>query len=367
MKASQVTKLKNGESLNGDGIEARKTKQGVTYYSNIMVGGQRIRRLLGRESDGFNLSRAKTAIINIRVEAENLEKRDALSNRKPKQLLFRDAAHNYIETLLTTGGKNIRQKTQQLRDHLTPFFGMYPVGKVSTKYVDTYKANRLGAGGSTSTIDSELAVLSHLYSMMKEWGWHMNQPFLCKKFNQPNIRIEVFTPEQSHALLEAAKDDIDPYTYLFILIGLNTSMRHGEIISLTYKHINYDQMRIYLPDAKAGPRYQPFPKRLITPLHEHQATLENPNGWVLPAKSKTGHRSYMKKQFARTVERAGLDATRFTPHTMRHTAITRLLEAGIAFEVARKVSGHKTTQMLVRYGHVSDPAVDNALDSVALC
>jgi len=364
---AKINKLNTGQSLTGGGIEARKTRQGITYYASLMVGGQRIRRQLGRDADGYNLSRAKAAIVKIRVEAEDPEKRDALSQRKPKQLLFRDAATDYIEMLHKTGGKTIRQKTQQLRDHLTPFFGMMPVGKVSTEQVDTYKTTRLDAGGTTSTIDSELAVLSHLYSMMKEWGWHMNRPFVCKKFNKPNIKTDVFTPEQSRALLKAAKEDVDPYTYMFILIGLNTGMRHKEIISLAYRHIDYDKARIYLPDAKTGSRYQPFPKSLIRFLQHHQVTLEDPNGWVFPAKSKTGHRTYMKSQFSRTVARAGLPPKQFTPHTMRHTAITRLIEAGTPLEVVRKVSGHKTHQMVMRYTHVSDSVVDTALDSVALC
>lgn len=367
MKALNINSLSIGQSLTGDGIEARRTKRGVAYYSSIMVAGQRIRQLLGRESEGYNLSRAKSAIIKIRVDAEDPEKRDALSKRRPKQLLFRAAAKDYIDMLLKTGGKNVPQKAQQLRDHLTPYFGMMPVGKISTANVDAYKSRRLEAGGTTSTIDSELAVLSHLYTMMKEWEWHMNQPFLCKKFNKPNIKIEVFTPDQSHALLHAAKEDADPYTYLFILLGLNTGMRHAEILTLRYEHINYIAARIFLPDAKAGSRYQPFPKSLIAPLQKHQVTLEDRNGWVFPARSETGHRTYMKKQFARTVERAGLAPRRFTPHTMRHTAITRLIEAGHPLEVVRQISGHKTIQMVMRYTHVANSVVDDALDSVVLC
>lgn len=319
------------------------------------------------ERDGFNLSRAKTEIGRIRVAAENPENSESLAKRKTLHLLFKDAAKRYVGMLRKTGGNNIEQKDQQLRDHLTPFFGMTPVTKLTTELVDTYKNKRSLAGGSESTINSELAVLSHLYSMMKEWGWCMNQPFLCKKFKLQNTKIEVFSPEQCRVLLDAAKEDADTFTYLFILLGLNTAMRHAEILSLKYEYINYDMARIFLPDTKTGARHQPFPKSLIAPLQQHQSTLEDPSGWVFPANSKTGHRTYMKKQFARTVERAGLDPKRYTPHTMRHTAITRLIEAGTPLEVVRKVSGHKTLQMVMRYTHVSNSVVDYALDSVALC
>lgn len=367
VKNIQIRQLAVGEALTRGGIEARKSNKGVTYYANLMVGGQRIRRLLGREVDGFNLSRAKAAIGRIRVEAEDPEKGENLAKRKTLLLLFRDAAEEYITMLRKTGGNNIHQKHQQLRDHLTPFFGMTSVTKITTEQVDTYKNERLLAGGTKSTINSELAVLSHLYSKMKEWGRCMNQPFLCKKFKNQNNKIEVFSAEQCQLLLDSAKEDVDPFTYMFILLGLNTGMRHSEILSLRYEYINYDMTRIFLPETKTGARHQPFPKGLIALLQQHQSTLEEPNGWVFPANSKTGHRTYMKKQFARTVERAGLDVRRYTPHTMRHTAITRLIEDGTPLEVVRNVSGHKTLQMVMRYTHVSNSVVDNALDSVALC
>jgi integrase len=85
-----------------------------------------------------------------------------------------------------------------------------------------------------------------------------------------------------------------------------------------------------------------------------------------PTVSKTGHRDYMKKQFARTLERAGLDPHRYTPHTMRHALIMRLIEAGHSAEQIQKISGHKTIQMVLHYTHIADSAVGLVLDSVDL-
>ena len=46
---------------------------------------------------------------------------------------------------------------------------------------------------------------------------------------------------------------------------------------------------------------------------------------------------------------------------MRHTAITRLVEEGIDLPTIRRISGHKTLPMVLRYAHVSGRHIDNAM------
>ncbi|PTQ62998.1 phage integrase family protein [Sphingomonas sp. PP-CE-3G-477] len=78
--------------------------------------------------------------------------------------------------------------------------------------------------------------------------------------------------------------------------------------------------------------------------------------------SKTGYRHTFRKAFARAVEKAGLDPKAITPHVMRHTAITRLVKAGVDLPTVQRVSGHKTISMVLRYAHVDGLHVDNAVN-----
>jgi len=61
------------------------------------------------------------------------------------------------------------------------------------------------------------------------------------------------------------------------------------------------------------------------------------------------------------VIRARLDPGTVTPHTMRHTAITRLVKAGVDLPTVQRISGHKTLAMVLRYSHVHDPHIDDAI------
>ena len=158
----------------------------------------------------------------------------------------------------------------------------------------------------------------------------------------------------------------DPYSYLFFLVGLNTGMRHREILEMRWENIGWDKKRLFVFSAKAGPRYQPLPEVVICSLKELQSKVNMTGGFVFSADTKTGHRDYMKKQFARVVQAAGLKKGRFTPHAMRHTLITRLIEQGVPIETVRKISGHKSFAMVLRYTHVADALVDEAVESVQI-
>ncbi|WP_019516895.1 tyrosine-type recombinase/integrase [Sphingomonas sp. Mn802worker] len=95
------------------------------------------------------------------------------------------------------------------------------------------------------------------------------------------------------------------------------------------------------------------------------------DGWVFPTlnekQSKAGHRTNMARPFARAVVRAQLDPDKVTPHTMRRTAITKLVRAGVDLPTIQKISGHKTLAMVLRYVHMQFDHVDasiTALDAV---
>ena len=72
----------------------------------------------------------------------------------------------------------------------------------------------------------------------------------------------------------------------------------------------------------------------------------------------------MAGQFRRSVERAGLDPKKVTPHVLRHTAITALVQAGVDLPTIQRVNGHKTLAMVLRYAHPSDEHIDESLGTL---
>src|SRR5262249_26970744 len=150
------------------------------------------------------------------------------------------------------------------------------------------------------------------------------------KEKETRKRIRILSAEQRDRLIKAAVEDQDERAWLFVMFGLNASMRHGEIVRRRYDEIDFEHCRIWIDRAKAGEREQPITLSLRESLQRQQKMEEDPNGWIFPARrkdTKQPHRRDMRTTFARVVERAGLDTAQCTPHVMRHTAISALVMA----------------------------------------
>lgn len=377
--------LKPGTQLCEHGITYEKLANGDGVFRvNIMEGKVRIHRTIGNESAGVTLETCISAIEQLKTEAR--EGRLNLPKGRKVMMGFEEAAGTYLENLRKTGGKGIDDKSLRLRLHLVPFFGQTPLNQITTVLVDEYKASRLAGysikGGdwrskksqathqhqgakitqvSKATVNKELGTLSHLLNMAVDWGWLMQKPCKIVKYREDNQRVAYLAEEQMHRLLETAKHDRHPQIYLFMLIGLTTSMRLMEILSIRIEHIDFGQMSIFVPNPKVGPRNQPFPESLVLELKRYLRKTGIEQGWLFPAeRGKSGHRVNIEKPFKRVVAAAGLDPQRVLRHTLRHTCITHLVQQGIDLPTVAVISGHRTLEMVRRYAHQNNAHVQAA-------
>lgn len=67
---------------------------------------------------------------------------------------------------------------------------------------------------------------------------------------------------------------------------------------------------------------------------------------------------------ARQAIAAGPDPTEIVRHTLRHTAITHLVQAGVDLPTVKRISGHKTLIMVERYAHQNGEHIQAAMDKL---
>ena len=60
--------------------------------------------------------------------------------------------------------------------------------------------------------------------------------------------------------------------------------------------------------------------------------------------------------------RVGLNPKEVVRHTLRHAAITHLVQTGVDLPTVQRISGHKTLQMVVRYSHQNGEHIKTAMD-----
>jgi integrase len=378
-----MRRLLPGHKINEHGICFERSANGDGVFTvNVMVDGQRIHRVVGRESDGTTRTQAEEFIEKVRSDAKN--DRLALPKGRKVALGMREAASKYLDRLKVEGGKDLKMKHQRLHQHLVPFFGDYPLSKITGFDIERYKHQRQKepvslrprgkavvrasdkiTNAKPSTINRELAVLSHLFNKAVEWGWIDRRPAKINRFSEGQGRITYLTVEQVSRIVECAKADANAQIYPFIVIGLETAMRKSEILSIRKEHIDLQRRVIYIPKAKAGAREQPITEHLVEFLTAYAGALQAGNPWLFPSPgAKTGHTMDVRKAFRRVVSAAELDPDQILRHTLRHTAITHLVQAGVDLPTVKRISGHKTLAMVERYAHQNGAHIQAAMDKL---
>lgn len=367
LERQAIRRLRPGQKINEHGITVERRADGDLRWSvAIMVDGERVHRVIGRDSEGVTRAQCEAFIEAKRTEAR--EGRLSLPKGRKTAIGFSKAADDYVKRLEETGGKNIDRKRRHLDQHLKPFFGDQRLDAITTFTVDRYKRKRTAAGAANATVNRELATLSHLLNRAVEWKWIRAKGCRIGKLEEAPGRKITLTDEEADALMKAALADSDTYCYLFVAFGLNTAMRHSEILSSRYDNLDLDNLRLFIPKAKAGQREQPITQELADLLKREREMAADPDGWIFPSLrsdlSEVGHRTRMDRPFRRAVIAAGLDPKEITPHVMRHTAITRLIESGVDIPTVQRISGHKTVAMVMRYTHVRGPHINAAMKAL---
>jgi len=140
-------------------------------------------------------------------------------------------------------------------------------------------------------------------------------------------------------------------------------MRKMEILKIRREHIDIQRRVIYIPQAKADAREQPMTKDLANFFTAMIEPLPDDTPWLFPsAASNTGHVGFIQDAFRRTVARAGLNPKEVVPHTLRHTTITHLVQAGIDLPTMQRISGHRTLAMVAKYSHQNGAHIQSAMD-----
>lgn len=360
-----IRALAPGSKIHEHGICARKEPNNDVRWSvNLMVDGQRIHRVVGRESEGVTRNQAEQLVEKLRTDAR-AERLDLPQGRKLHRT-FAEAAEEYLKKMAEIGGKDLVNKTRHLRVYLVPHFGNQRLDQIALFALQRYRKVRKDAGATEATINRELATFLHLMNRAVDWRWIKaeQKPRIPRVAEERKAR-RALTIDQRNAIMKGALEDHDPRLWLFVAIGFGTGMRHGEIIRRRYDEIDWSANRFEIDKAKAGARLQPFPLWVRDALLKQQAMEDDPQGWIFPPtrKCKTPYRPAMDLGFARAVKRAGLDPHKVTPHLMRHTLVTDLSKC-VDVATIQKISGHKTAAMVMHYTHVNDERIDLALNAI---
>lgn len=200
---------------------------------------------------------------------------------------------------------------------------------------------------SSATVIRELNTLAHAIDVgRKEWGLHLtiNPVRMIRRPVPPRGRDRRFDEGEEQRLLDAIDLGRSPYMRPLMVLAVETAMRQGELLSLTWSDVDFDKRVAHLDMTKNGEsRDVPLSTRAAQALHELKAMQIDDR--VVPST-----RSAVQQAWGHLRVRAGIPDLRF--HDLRHEGVSRLLERGLNVIEAATISGHKELRMLQRYSHL---------------
>lgn len=165
------------------------------------------------------------------------------------------------------------------------------------------------------------------------------------------------TMEQSAALLKSVEGQNQVRDYAILMIFLNCGIRRSELVGLNISDIYEDRLRVVgkgnkerfvyfgTPCRKAIDAYLEQRKKLI--LTDNRALFGSRNGNRI---STTAVHRLVEK----ALKQAGLDATQFSAHKLRHTAATMMLSGGVDVKTVQEVLGHENLNTTQIYTHIEN-------------
>ncbi len=209
----------------------------------------------------------------------------------------------------------------------------------------------------------------HLLDDQKNSHSYVNQALSALKFlynevfKQPDLMINIPRPKRERKL-----PNVISFQEFFQIIGAIKNLKHrvivivaysaglrlSEIVNLQLIDIDEDRKLIYIRQAKG--RKDRYTTLSDVALNIIKVYLEkyHPEKWLFPGADPEKHLSSrtVQKIVENACYKAGISKN-VSPHTLRHSFATHLLEGGADLRFIQELLGHQSSKTTEIYTHVS--------------
>lgn len=315
-------------------------KRGSVWWMSFMYEGRQIRRSTGTSDKKL----AQAILGKIRVQMVEGKYFD-----KPKE-----DAKTFTELMDRYLAEHASRRAHYRRyvnmvTNLKGFFGNPKLVHVTPKTIVAFKNKRYADGVKPATINRELAMLKKAFNLAcREWEWAKDNP-VCRVSmeREQNTRDRWLTEEEEAQLLAAAA----PWVRELIVFAINTGMRRGEILALTWAGVDFTRRTVTVFRSKNGERRTiPINQTVLDLLTEKYAAKPSDSLLVFASQTSTPlDGSNLRRGFTSALKAAQIEDLHF--HDLRHTFATRLVQAGVDLYKVQRLLGHKSPSMTQRYAH----------------
>ena len=148
------------------------------------------------------------------------------------------------------------------------------------------------------------------------------------------------------------------YKAIFTLM-YSSGLRVSEVTHINYEDISRENMLIHIRQSKSRQdRYAILSKVALATLTEYWQKCGKPRGVLFPS---IRTRSYLniaavERMFQKNLKRTSI-SKRVTPHSLRHSFATHLMEEGVDLRYIQALLGHRDPKSTILYLHISSKSM----------
>jgi integrase len=265
---------------------------------------------------------------------------------KPRPALFQDMAKEYLDWA-KINKKSYKSCKSQMKP-LEKVFKGKTMTEITPRMIESYKASR-SVNLAPATVNRELALLRHMFTMGIQWGKAESNPVKeVKLFRESSGRTRYLSDDEEIRLFAVLPEKYQAV----VALALQTGLRMGELKNLRWWDVDFKAGVITVLEAKAG-ETQHVPMNVIA--RKILESLSQKDTLVFPDLPR-----HLSERFTELARKA--EVRDFTFHDLRHTFCSRLVMAGVDIRTVQVLARHKEIRMTLRYSHLSDDHTKQAIE-----
>lgn len=314
----------------------------VAYYPRGRSGGQKKIRL-------------PPAIVTTKEQA--LEWETAIKERtdeepsqpgQPSSLTIAALWPSYVQYARLHRLPSTAEDIHYCGRHLTRILGNVDLRTLNAGYVTLYQSTRQSEGVKNRTINKELV----WFSGMRKWAAKTYaltlQPLTIENLPSARPIPVVLSMDEISAILGQAKPLQRAYFGLLYFSGL----RRDEANRMTWGDVDVGRGVLRIQGKGGRERLEPAPVMVLELLQEIRPHKNLPTDHIFWNTTTQAPMKRLNRSLKSCALKAGI-TKRVTPHILRHSFATHLLEHGADLRVIQTLLGHKDIETTQIYTHVA--------------
>jgi integrase len=366
-------------------LKGKRNRHRLGTYPNLSVEGA---RALAKETAG-DVARGTDPQARRKAEREQAQR-----DRHSTLRAFLDGRYEpWAQTHLKSATFQLARLRSDFADHLDQQLHAF-----NPFLVEGIRQRWKKAGAKPRSINRDIQRLQSVLSRAVEWGVLDRHPlaglkqlkadktgrvrFLTadeeaalrsalvkreEQLRQARIRFNTWRIARSKAPLPERTGDYLDHLRPLVLLALNTGLRRGELLGLTWGAVNFDAklLTVVAETAKSGhTRRVPLNAEAFAVLSAWHERRGKPGQDSLVFPGADGARMRrIDTAWASLMKTASI--TNFRLHDCRHHFASKLVQAGVDLYTVKELLGHSEIAMTERYSHLAPDNLRLAVEKVA--